>query len=76
MITGDQIEKCWEAPIPAKRKLNWHEKWSDNSEFIDVMIIGFRKDRQWLQVYFYYTDVRGKRFYDLDIAEQFKLYKT
>lgn len=75
MITGEQIQECWKAPIPAKKKLDWHEPWRDNSKFIDVKIIGFRVERDWLKVYYSWTSphFEGERF-DLDIAEQFKLY--
>jgi len=77
MITGEQIEKCWEKPIPAIKKLNWHEPFKHGiSKCINVLINGFRKDRQYLRIYYEYRHPKtGKIMYDSDISTQFKIKK-
>ena len=74
MITGDQIEKSWECPMKALKKLSWHEAWRDGMETIEVEINGFRTDRGKLRVYYnYISPSTGKTLFDSDVSSQFKI---
>lgn len=75
MITGSQIQEVWKKPIPAIKKLSWHEPFKHGvTKCINVEITGFRLEGAKLVVYFCYRQpASGKIVHDSDIANQFKI---
>lgn len=78
MITGNQIQNVWQKPIKAIKKLSWHEPFKDGvSKCIEVIITGFRVERNNLYIYHdYFQPNTGKIVHDVDIANQFKIKNT
>lgn len=77
MITGQQIEKVWKEPIPAIKKLNWHQPFKNGlTKVINVIITGYRIERKRLKVYYdYRSPTTGKVLHGVDVANQFKIKK-
>lgn len=75
MITGEQIQEVWKRPIPAIKKLEWHQPFTHGvSRCINVVITGFRVERGSLRVYYDYRHpITGQVRRDVDLANQFKI---